>query len=56
MKLIKYVIFLILLFIIGGTIFFGTNDRKFDVSETKVINAPAELIYDQVKDFNNWQN
>ena len=56
MKLIKYVIFLILLFIIGGAIFFGTNDRKFDVSETKVINAPAEMIYDQVKDFNNWQN
>jgi effector-binding domain-containing protein len=56
MKLIKYVIFLILLFIIGGAIFFGTKDGKFDVSETKFINAPAEMIYDQVKDFKNWQN
>jgi effector-binding domain-containing protein len=56
MKLIKYIIFLILLCIIGGAIFFGTKDGKFDVSETMVINAPAEMIYDQVKDFENWGN
>ncbi|MFT4848771.1 MAG: effector-binding domain-containing protein [Sediminicola sp.] len=56
MKLIKYLLFLILLFVIGGAIFFGTKDGKFDVSETIVINAPAEMIYDQVKDFKNWQN
>ena len=56
MKLIKYLIFLVLLFIIGGAIFFGTKDAKFDVSETIVINAPAEMIYNQVKDFKNWKN
>jgi effector-binding domain-containing protein len=56
MKLIKYLLFLLLLFIVGGVIFFGTKDSKFDVSETKIINAPAEIIYDQVKDFKNWQN
>ena len=56
MKLFKYLIFLILLFIIGGAIFFGTKDGKFDVSETKVINAPAEIIYNQVKDFKNWEH
>jgi effector-binding domain-containing protein len=56
MKLIKYIIFLILLVIVGGAIFFGTKDGKFDVSETMTIDAPAEMIYDQVKDFKNWQN
>jgi len=56
MKLFKYLIFLILLFVIGGAIFFGTKDSKFDVSETLVIDAPAEIIYNQVKDFKNWKN
>ena len=56
MKLIKYFLFLILLAIIGGAIYFGTKNAKFDISETKFINAPAEVIYDQVKDFKNWQN
>ena len=56
MKILKYLFFLILLCVIGGAIYFGTKDGKFDVAETKIINAPAELIYDQIKDFKNWEN
>ena len=56
MKVLKYLFFLILICIIGGAIFFGTKDAKFDVAETKIINAPPELIYNQVKDFQNWEN
>jgi effector-binding domain-containing protein len=56
MKVLKYLFFLILICLIGGAIFFGTKDGKFEVSETKIVNAPAELIYDQVKDFKNWEN
>ncbi len=56
MKFIKYLTFLTLLFLIGSALFFGTKDSKFDVSETKIINAPAEVIYNQIKDFKNWQN
>lgn len=54
MKLLKYFLFLILVITIGGALFYGTKDGTFVVIETKVINAPSGLIYDQVKDFKNW--
>ena len=56
MKLLKLILFLTLLFIVGGALFYGTKDAKFERIETKVINAPAGLIYNQVKDFQSWQN
>jgi len=56
MKIVKYLVFLILVISVGGAIYIGTKDGSFDVAESKVINAPAELIYDQVKDYKNWEN
>ncbi len=56
MKILKYLLFLILLLLIGGSIYFATKDGSFDVSESKVMNAPSELIYNNVKDFKNWKN
>jgi effector-binding domain-containing protein len=54
MKILKYLLFLILIVIIGGAIYFGTKDGSFDVSETKIMNAPPALVYDNVKDYKNW--
>lgn len=56
MKLLKYLFFLILILVIGSSIYFGTQDGKFDVTESKVINAPVSLIYNNVNDFKNWQS
>lgn len=56
MKILKYLLFIILILIIGGAIYFGTKDGSFDVSESKIMNAPAGLVYDNVKDYKNWQN
>lgn len=55
MKILKYLFFLILIVIIGGAIYFATKDGSYDISESKVINAPAEVIYNKVKDFKSWQ-
>lgn len=55
MKILKYLLFLILIVLIGGAIYFGTKDGKFDVAESKVMEAPAEVIYNNVKDYKNWQ-
>ncbi|PVW14532.1 SRPBCC family protein [Marixanthomonas spongiae] len=54
MKILKYLLFLILIVIIGAAIYFATQDGSFDVSETKTINAPAEVVYNNVKDFKSW--
>ncbi len=55
MKILKYLFFLILIVVIGSAIYFATKDGSFNVAKTKTINAPAEVIYNNVKDFKNWQ-
>lgn len=55
MKILKYLLFLILILLIGGAIYFGTKDGSFDVAESKIINAPSEVVYDNVKDYKNWK-
>ncbi|MBT8261880.1 MAG: SRPBCC family protein [Bacteroidia bacterium] len=54
MKILKYLLFLLLIIIVAGGIYFGTKDGKFDVAESKEFNAPAEVIYNNVKDYKNW--
>ncbi|PKA82200.1 GyrI-like small molecule binding protein [Ulvibacter sp. MAR_2010_11] len=55
MKILKYLLFLILIAIIGGAIYFGTKDGSFDASESKVMDAPAPVIFNNIKDYKNWQ-
>ena len=55
MKILKYLLFLLLIVIIAGGIYFGTQDGNFDVASTKEFNAPAAVVYDNVKDFKSWK-
>jgi effector-binding domain-containing protein len=55
MKLLKYLFFLILIVVIGSAIYFGTQDGHYAVAESKIMNAPASLIFTNVNDFKNWQ-
>ncbi len=55
MKILKYLFFLLLIVIIGGAIYFSTQDGSFDVAESKIIDAPPSVVYDQVKDYKTWQ-
>ena len=54
MKILKYLFLLLLIVLVGGSIYFGTKDGSFDVVKSKVMNAPAEVIYDNVKDYKSW--
>jgi effector-binding domain-containing protein len=56
MKILKYLFFLLLIVLIGGAIYIATKDGTFDVAKTKTIEAPAEVIYNNVKDFKNWES
>jgi len=55
MKIFKYIFFLLLIVIIGGSIYIATLDSDYQVEETKVINAPATLIYKEVNDYKTWE-
>ncbi len=55
MKILKYLFFLILIIIIGGAIYFGTKDGKYEISDSKIINAPAEVVFNKVNDLKSWE-
>lgn len=56
MKILKYLLLVLLIFVVGASIYFGTKDGKFDVAKTKIIDAPAEVIYNNVKDYKSWKD
>ncbi|NER18570.1 SRPBCC family protein [Spongiivirga citrea] len=55
MKIIKYLFFLIIIGLIGLFVYAATKDGSFQIAESKVINAPAEVIFEHVSDFKKWE-
>ncbi len=55
MKLLKYLFFLILILFVGVALYFGTQDGDYSITETRVIDAPAEVVFQQINDFKNWE-
>lgn len=56
MKILKYLFFLLLIFIIGASIYIATKDGKFQIEQTKMIAAPQEVVFSEVNDFTSWKN
>ena len=55
MKAIKYILFLLLIFIIGVSIYVAVQPNSFEVSRERTINAPSSVIYDQIIELKNWE-
>lgn len=55
MKILKYLLFLILLIIIGSAIYFGTKDGTYDVQDSMTIMAPPEVVFNKVNDYKSWE-
>ncbi|RZT00214.1 SRPBCC family protein [Aquimarina brevivitae] len=55
MKIIKYLFFLLLFAIIAGAVYVFTIDGDYQVEESKVIEAPDELLFDTVNYFRTWE-
>ena len=55
MKALKYILFLLLIAIIGLAIYIAIQPNNFEVNRTRTIKAPPEVIYDNVIDFKNWE-
>ncbi len=54
MKILKYVFLLVLLIFVAGSIYIGTLDNSYEVTRTKVMKAPIQVVYDNVSDYKNW--
>ena len=55
MKIIKYILLLLLIFVIGFSIYIAVQPNSYNVTRTKTINAPQAVVYDNVIDFKNWE-
>lgn len=56
MKILKYLLFLILILIIAGSVYVATKDGDFQVEQTKMIAAPQEMVYNEVNEYKNWKD
>ncbi len=56
MKALKYILFILLIFVIGSAIYIAVQPNSFEVSRSKVINAPVPVVYNNVVDFKNWES
>lgn len=54
MKFLKYLIFLILILIIGFSIYIAVQPNTFEITKSKTINAPAKVIFETLKDSTKW--
>lgn len=50
MKSLKYVIFLLLIALIGISIYVAVQPNSFEVTKTKTIKAPASVLFETIKD------
>lgn len=55
MKALKYILFVILILVIGFCIYVAVQPNTFEVKRSRTINAPAAVIYNNVIDFENWE-
>lgn len=55
MKILKYLFFLILIAIIGFAIYVATLNGAVQVEETMIIEAPPELLFDEVNNYKTWE-
>lgn len=55
MKILKYLLFLLLIAIIAGSIYIATKDGTYKIESTRVINAPAPMLFKEVVDLSNWK-
>ncbi len=55
MKIVKYLFFLLLLVVIGGAVYVATIDGEFQVEESRVIDAPDELLFNTINEYKTWE-
>lgn len=55
MKILKYLLFLILLIIIGSAIYFGTKDGTYNIQDSITIPAAPQVVFEKINDFDSWE-
>ena len=56
MKTAKVIIIILLIIIIGSCGYVAVQPNSYDIQRTRVIKAPAEILFNKVNDFKNWES
>ena len=55
MKILKYLLIIVAILLAGGWTLVVTQPDSYDVKRTKLIKAPASVIFNNLNDFKNWE-
>ncbi|WP_299521366.1 GyrI-like domain-containing protein [Winogradskyella sp.] len=55
MKALKYILLLLLILIIGFSIYVAVQPNSFEVERSRTMKAPTSMVYDNIIDFKNWE-
>ena len=56
MRILKYILLLVILAVIGLTVYVATQPSEFEVERSKVIKAQKSVIFSYVNDYRNWED
>ena len=56
MRILKYIFLLLLLFVIGLTVFVTTQKGDYNITRSKVIKTPRTTVFNYINDYRNWEN
>ncbi len=56
MKILKYLLIIVAVLLIGGWAFVSIQPNAYDVKRTRLIKAPASVIYNNLNNFKNWED
>ena len=54
MKFLKYIVFIILIVVIAGAVYFGAKDGKFDISASRSMQVPTAVLFEEVNNYQTW--
>jgi len=55
MRIVKYIFLLLLLAVIGITVYVATQKGDFMIERSTVIKVPKEIVFNYVNDYRNWE-
>lgn len=55
MRILKYIFLLLLLFLVGLTVFVITQKGEYNITKTKIIKTSRATVYNFVNDYRNWE-
>ena len=55
MRILKYIFLLILLALVGITVYVATQKGDFEVSKSSFLKTQRSTVFDYVNDYKNWE-